>query len=179
MGAWVFPQLKVVVLGWVDDARSLLFSASGSEVWRCLSRLTSRVRVSCDSLHLGIVALTSVRKLSLPTQESSCVFQLSPTMDSLPALYLQNENRWIQSNVSPPELWLPLYLVVKGLYVIGTWFSPVVSSCFPVVKRNLSVWERDGLFQTNPSCTPKAEGGLAEWGRKAAGRSCPPTTLIG
>lgn len=41
----------------------------------------------------------------------------------------------------PPELWLPFYLVVKEF--IHNWYMIFSSGFkfFPVVKRNLSVWE--------------------------------------
>lgn len=41
-GTWVFPQLKIIVLGWViDKTSSLLFCVYGSgRVWHCLEQVS-------------------------------------------------------------------------------------------------------------------------------------------
>lgn len=80
----------------------------------------------------------------------------------------------------PPELWLPLYLVVKEF--IHNWHMIFSSGfkLFPVVKRNLSVWERDG-FVSNQSIIPSKgkESGSAEGNQESSRRVMASAVLTG
>lgn len=83
-------------------------------------------------------------------------------MDSLSSLF----TKWKQMNSikhKTPELQLPLYLVVKEF--IHNWHMIFSSGfkLFPNVKRNLSVWERDGFVSNQSIMLSKGkEGGSAE-----------------
>lgn len=178
MGAWVFPQLKVVVLGWViDKTRSLLFSASGSGGSLALpgARLTSQSKGFLWFFTPRNRGSEQVRRQGHPFSclgIEAALCQLSPTMDSPCSLF----TKWKQMNsikCKPPELWLPLYLVVKEF--IRNWHMIFSSGfkLFPVVKRNLSVWERDG-FVSNQSIMHSKGRGWVGWvkpGKQQAGHA--------
>lgn len=102
----------------------------------------------------------------------AALYQLSTTMDSLSSLF----TKWKQMNSikhKTPELQLPLYLVVKEF--IHNWHMIFSSGfkLFPNVKRNLSVWERDGFVSNQSIMLSKGkEGGSAEWNQAGHGLCC-------
>lgn len=181
-----FPSWRLLFLaGWLTKqgpfpSMCLVLGESGAASNK--ADLPSSLEVSCAPLHLRSLALREWRDRATPSFArgiEAAFYQLSTITDSPCALF----TKWKQMNSikhKPPELWLPLYLVVKEF--IHNWHMIFSSGfkLFPNVKRNLSVWEWDG-FVSNQSIMPskgRERVGRRSETRKAASGSWPPA-LIG